>query len=76
MGLGDLRCLLDIRDEIFPGGGEALVRLGLGATLKKGRHHTLSGDFLASTVEDLLLQLGNQGVSLIADRDGELRHGE
>ncbi|MEB3304697.1 MAG: hypothetical protein VKL58_00620 [Cyanobacteriota bacterium] len=72
MGLSDLRCLLDIRDQIFPGRGEALVGLGFGPTLEKSSHHSLSGNFLAPAVEDLLLQLSNQGVSLIADRDGEL----
>jgi len=74
MGLGDLRCPLNVSDEILPGGGKALVGLGFGAAFEQCCHYALGGDLFAPTVEDLLLKLGDQGIRLIADRDGELRH--
>jgi hypothetical protein len=75
MGLGDLRCPLNVSDEILPGGGKALIGLGFGTAFEQCCHNTLGGDLFAPTVEDLLLKLGDQGIRLVADRDGELRHG-
>ncbi len=74
MGIGQLGCLLDVLDQIGPGGGEAFIGLRFRTTLDKSFHDTGSRDFLAATVEDFLLQLGNQGISLVAQLDGELRH--
>ncbi len=75
MGLGDLGGLLDVGEEILPGGGEALVRLGFGSTFDQGFDNPFGGDLFAATVEDLLLKLGDQRISFVADADGELRHG-
>lgn len=75
MGLSNLRCPLDIGDQILPRRRKALVRLGFGSAFEQCFHHTLRGDLLATTVEDLLLKLGDQSISLVADRDSELRHG-
>ena len=74
MGIGHLRRLLNVSDQVFPGGREALVGLGLGAALNEGLHHTSGRYLLAATVEDLFLELGDQGIGLVAELDGELRH--
>jgi len=74
MGLGHLGRLLDIGDQIVPGGGKPLIGLGFGATLNQGFNHALSTHLFATPLEDLLLQLGNEGIALLADLDGELRH--
>ncbi|MEB3325167.1 MAG: hypothetical protein VKM17_07495 [Cyanobacteriota bacterium] len=75
MGLCDLRCPLNVSDEILPRGGKTLIGLGFGTAFEQCCHNTLGGDLFAPTVEDLLLKLGDQGIRLVADRDGELRHG-
>ena len=76
MGLGDLGGLLDVGDQILPGGGETLVGVGSGTTFQQGFDHAGSGDLLATTIEDLLLKLGDESISLIAELDRELRHGK
>ena len=75
MGVSQLGRLFDVLDQIGPGRGEALVGLRLGTTLNEGFHHTRGGHLLAAPIEDLLLKLGDQGISLVAELDGELRHG-
>ena len=75
MGLGDLGGLLNVSEEILPRGGEALVRLGFGSTFDQGFDHPFGGDLFPATVEDLLLKLGDQRISFVADGDGQLRHG-
>ena len=74
MGIGQLGRLLDVLDQIDPGGGEAFVGLGLGTAFHQGLHHAGGRDLLAPTVEDLLLELGDQGIRLIAELNRELRH--
>ena len=39
VGMGHSRRLFDVGDQIAPGGGEALVRLRLGATFDQGFDH-------------------------------------
>ena len=74
MGLGHLGRLLNVGDQILPGGGKALIGLGFGAAFDQGFDHALGTHLFATPLEDLLLQLGNQGIALFADLDGELRH--
>ena len=76
MGIGNLGRLLDIGDQIFPGGCKALIGLGFGATFHQGFNHTGCRNLLATSIEDFFLKLGNQGQSLIAELDGELSHGK
>ena len=75
MGIRQLGGLFDVLDQVGPGGGEPLVGLRLCAAFDQSLHDTCSRDLLAATVEDLLLQLSDQGISLVAELDGELRHG-
>ena len=72
--VGDRGSLLNVVDQIAPGGGEAFVGLGFRTALQQGLHDTGSGNLLAASVEDLLLQLGNQGLSLAAELNRELGH--
>ena len=74
MGIGQLGRFLNVLDQIGPGGGEAFVRLRLGAAFHKGLHNAGGRDLLATTVEDLLLKLSDQGIRLVAELDRELRH--
>ena len=74
MGVGKLGRFFDVLDQIGPGGGEAFVRLGLGAAFHQGLHHAGGRDLLATTVEDLFLELSDQGIRLVAELDRELRH--
>ena len=74
VGIGELGGLLNVRDQVFPGGGEALVGLRLGTALHQSLNHARSRNFLAAAIEDLLLKLSDQGIRLIAQLDRELRH--
>ena len=74
VGVGHLGGLLDVGDQVLPGGGEALVRLRLGTALHQRLNHASRGHLLTATVEDLLLQLSDQGIGLVAEFDRELRH--
>ena len=74
VGIGHLGGFFNVGNEVFPGGGKALIALRFGTTLHQGFHHPSRGDFLAATVEDLFLKLGNQRQGLIAELDGELCH--
>ena len=75
MGVSQLGRLFDVLDQIGPGRGEAFVGLRLGTTLNEGFHHTSGRHLLTAPIKDLLLKLGDQGISLVAELDGELRHG-
>ena len=72
--MGHPRRLLDVGDQIAPGGREALVGLGFGSTFHQGLDHASRRYLLTPPVEDLFLELGDQGVGLVAERDRELRH--
>ena len=74
MSIGQLGGLLDIGDQVFPRGGEALIRLRFRTALHKGFHHPRGGHLLAAAIEDLLLKLSQQGIRLVAELDRELRH--
>jgi len=74
MGVGKLGGFFDVLDQIGPGGGEPLVGLRLCAAFDQRLNDAGGRDLLAATVEDLLLQLSDQGISLVAELDGELRH--
>jgi hypothetical protein len=74
MGIGDLGGLLDVGDQVVPGGSETLVGLGLGTAFHQGLDHASGGDLLATAIEDLLLKLGDESISLVAELDCELRH--
>ena len=74
VGSGDAGRFFDIRDQILPGGGEALIRLRLSSTFQHGFDHSFRRHLLATTIEDLLLKLNDECISLVAELDGELRH--
>ncbi|MCT0198417.1 hypothetical protein KQ313_01780 [Synechococcus sp. CS-1325] len=74
MPVGDLSGLLDVIDQISPGGCEALIRLGLRPTFKQGFDDPGCGDLLAAAVENLLLELRNQCLGLAAELNRELSH--
>ena len=74
MGVSQLGGFFDVLDQIGPGGGEPLVGLRLCAAFDQRLNDAGGRDLLAATVEDLLLQLSDQGISLVAELDGELRH--
>jgi len=74
MGVSQFGCFLDVGNEVFPGGREALVGLRLGTAFNQGFDNPSGGDFFAPAVEDLLLELSDQSISFIAQLDGELRH--
>ena len=75
MGIRHLGGLLDIGDQVLPRRGKTFVGLGFGATFDQRLDHTRGGDLLATAIEDLLLKLGDESISLIAELDRELRHG-
>ena len=74
MGIGELGRLLDVLDQIRPGGGKTLVGLRFRAAFHQGLHNTCSRNLLAPAIEDLLLKLSDQGIGLVAELDRELRH--
>ena len=74
MGIGQLGGFLDVLDQIGPGRGEALIGLGFCSALNQSFDHPSCRYFFAAAVEDLFLKLSDQGISLIAQLDGELRH--
>ena len=74
VGVSELGGFFDVLDQIGPGGGEPLVGLRLGAAFDQGLNDAGGRNLFAATVEDLLLQLSDQGISLVAELDGELRH--
>ena len=74
VGIGQLRGLLDVLNQVDPGRSEALVGLGLRPAFHQGLDDTSSSDLFASTVENLFLQLSDESISLVAQLDGELRH--
>ena len=65
---------LDVFDQVGPGRGKALIRLGACTTFHQRLHHAGSGDLLAPSIEDLLLQLRDQGIGLVTQLNRELRH--
>ena len=74
MGIGQLGGLLDVFNQVGPGRGKPLVGLRLSTTLHKGFDDPCSSDLFAASVEDFLLKLSNQSISLIAELDRDLRH--
>ena len=74
VGVGKLGGFFDVLNQIGPGRSEPLVGLRLCAAFDQGLDDAGGRDLLAATVEDLLLQLSDQGISLVAELDGELRH--
>lgn len=74
MGIRQLGGLFDVLNQIHPGSGKALVRLRSGTAFNKGFNNASSGDFFTATIEDLLLQLSDQGIGLIGQLDRQLRH--
>ena len=74
MGIRQLGGLLDVFNQVGPGCCKSLVGLRLGSTLHKSFDNPCSSDLFAASVEDFLLKLGNQSISLIAELDRDLRH--
>ena len=73
MGVGQLGGLFDVLNQIDPGGGKAFIRLRSSPTFHQGFDNTSGRDFFAATIEDLLLQLSDQGIGLIGQLDRQLR---
>ena len=74
MGISQLGGLLDVFNQVGPGRGKPLVGLRLSSTLHKRFNDPCSSDLFAASVEDFLLKLSNQSISLIAELDRDLRH--
>ena len=74
MGIRQLGGLLDVFNQVGPGRGKPLVGLRLSSTLHKSFNDPCSSDLFAASVEDFLLKLSNQSISLIAELDRDLSH--
>ena len=70
MGIGQLGSLFDVLNQVDPGGGETLVGLRTSPAFHQGLDDARSGDLLATPIENFLLQLGDQSISLVAQLDG------
>ncbi len=66
--------LLNVFDQVLPGCRKALVSLRLRSAFNQGLNNACRGDFLATTIENLSLQLSDQGIGLVAELDAVTRH--
>ena len=76
MGIGNLGRLLNVGDQVFPGGCEPLVGLGFRPTLNQGFDNASDRHLLTAAIEDFLLELGDQSKRFVAELDSHLSHGK
>ena len=70
MRSGQLCRLLNVFNQIDPRGRKALIGLRPSTAFNQGLNNPSCGDLLTTTIKDLLLQLRDQSIRLIAQLDG------